>query len=421
MWLRVVAPELISLLLAVAVMLTLIRLKVDLGLALVIEGLIIVVLSNYYLLPEVILNALKSDRSLSLILAALFISLLAELYRISGLIKVFSDELVKFLRNPVLVLALVPAIMGLMPIAGGAILSAPVVEAVGIKLGMSTSSLSFLNVWFRHTIFFIYPLSQNLMAAAALTNYTVAELSAYQLPIALAMFFIGYSHVKLTSSKNKSKVDITFDKPNIHRLLISSAPLVASVAIALLIKPILDVFNIYSDYSVPIGALTGTLLILIIGAQNSRGVMLTRALRERRVISMVLATFGAMLTYYAIILTGIPKAVTSLIQDVKIPTVILELALPGLLSLISGSPLVGIVSSIPILASGRTITLSEVSLMYFSSFMYYVASPVHLCLLFTNEYFKENLMNTYRHLIPATLIMTVVAVAYFFVSGLVRF
>ncbi|PUA32540.1 MAG: hypothetical protein B7O98_07785 [Zestosphaera tikiterensis] len=419
---EVIPLELVSVFVAVAVMFALVRLKVDLGLALVVEGLTIVLLSKYYLLPDVVLSTLKSDRSLSLILAALFISTLAELYRVSGLIKVFGDELVKFLRNPTLVLAFIPAVMGLMPIAGGAILSAPVVEVVGGSLGLSTASMAFLNVWFRHTIFFVYPLSQNLMAAAALTNHTLTELAAYQLPLTLAMFLLGYLHIRFrsggTNLRNSSNGNIVFSKPDVRQLLLSSAPLLTSIAVALLIKPLLDVFKVYSDYSVPIGALVGVVVILVVNnGGGSRTRMLVKALKERRVASMVLASFGAMLTYYAIVLTGVPEVIASIIQEVKIPMLALELAIPGLLSLISGSSLVGITSSIPLLTLGRSISVSEASLMYFSAFMFYIASPVHLCLLFTNQYFKENLMRTYRYLIPATAVMTVIAVIYFVISS----
>jgi len=419
---EVIPLELVSVFVAVAVMFALVRLKVDLGLALVVEGLIIVLLSKYYLLPDVVLSTLKSDRSLSLILAALFISTLAELYRVSGLIKVFGDELVRFLHNPTLVLAFIPAVMGLMPIAGGAILSAPVVEVVGGGLGLSAASMAFLNVWFRHMIFFVYPLNQNLMAAAALTNHTLTELAVYQLPLTLAMFLLGYLHIRFrsggTNLRNGSNGNIVFSKPNVRQLLLSSAPLLTSIAVALLIKPLLDVFKVYSDYSVPIGALVGVVVILVVNnGGGSRTHMLVKALKERRVVSMVLASFGAMLTYYAIVLTGVPEVIASIIQEVKIPMLALELAIPGLLSLISGSSLVGITSSIPLLTLGRSISVSEASLMYFSAFMFYIASPVHLCLLFTNQYFKENLMRTYRYLIPAAAIMTVIAVIYFVISS----
>jgi len=420
---EVIPLELVSVFVAVAVMFALIRLKVDLGLALVVEGLIIVLLSKYYFLPDVVLSTFKSDRSLSLILAALFISILAELYRVSGLIKVFGDELVRFLRNPTLVLAFIPAVMGLMPIAGGAILSAPVVEVVGGGLGLSAASMAFLNVWFRHMIFFVYPLSQNLMTVAALTNHTIIELCTYQLPLALVMFLLGYLHIRFRSGgtnlqNGDNNGNIVFSKPNVRQLLLSSAPLLTSIAVALLIKPLLDVFKVYSDYSVPIGALVGVVVILVVNnGGGSRSRTLVKALKERRVASMVLASFGAMLTYYAIVLTGVPEVIASIIQEVKIPMLALELAIPGLLSLISGSSLVGVASSIPLLTLGRSISVSEASLMYFSAFMFYIASPVHLCLLFTNQYFKENLMRTYRYLIPAAAIMTVIAVIYFVISS----
>jgi len=77
--------------------------------------------------------------------------------------------------------------------------------------------------------------------------------------------------------------------------------------------------------------------------------------------------------------------------------------LPALLSLVSGYPSAGIVVAIPLATYTVGLTLQAASLIYISAFLAYLVSPVHLCLLYTVQYFKERLLSAYKLLLPLTL------------------
>ncbi len=85
------------------------------------------------------------------------------------------------------------------------------------------------------------------------------------------------------------------------------------------------------------------------------------------------------------------------------------------MSLVSGSSIVGVTSSIPLLAGLKTFSLGDASLIYLSAFLFYVASPVHLCLVFSVQYFKESLFKVYKYLIPAIILTFLIAVSYYYV------
>ncbi|MEM4786231.1 MAG: DUF401 family protein, partial [Desulfurococcaceae archaeon] len=53
------------------------------------------------------------------------IATLVNLYRRTGFVKVIGEELIYFIKKPVLTTITVPAILGLLPVPGGAIMSAP--------------------------------------------------------------------------------------------------------------------------------------------------------------------------------------------------------------------------------------------------------------------------------------------------------
>ena len=93
------------------------------------------------------LGALAGEGSLILLSSTLAIAVLAELYRLSGSVEDLGVGLSAALRDPRLGVGLVPAVIGLMPVAGGALLSAPVVEAPGSPAGLPGEGMAYINGW----------------------------------------------------------------------------------------------------------------------------------------------------------------------------------------------------------------------------------------------------------------------------------
>ena len=65
-------------------------------------------------------------------------------------------------------LVLSPALVGMLPVPGGALLSSPLVERVGE--GMEEKTKAALNVWFRHVLLIVYPFSPALIASAKIAG-----------------------------------------------------------------------------------------------------------------------------------------------------------------------------------------------------------------------------------------------------------
>ncbi|MEM1804275.1 MAG: DUF401 family protein [Desulfurococcaceae archaeon] len=85
-----------------------------------------------------LLSTAHSTATFDLVLVVFMIAILVNLYNATGFISKLGEELVKLLGKPKLVASVVPAVMGLLPVPGGALMSAPVVDTVGDKLGLSS-------------------------------------------------------------------------------------------------------------------------------------------------------------------------------------------------------------------------------------------------------------------------------------------
>ncbi|OYT43991.1 MAG: hypothetical protein B6U85_10665, partial [Desulfurococcales archaeon ex4484_42] len=74
--------------------------------------------------------------TVDLLIITFLIATLIGVYRSSGFLNRLGDELVKLIKRPKLIVTLVPAVLGLLPVAGGALMSAPIVDVVGRHIGL---------------------------------------------------------------------------------------------------------------------------------------------------------------------------------------------------------------------------------------------------------------------------------------------
>ncbi len=102
------------------------------------------------------------------------------------------DRLVNHLRiGKRAFLVLSPALMGMLPVPGGALLSTPLVARVGE--GIEGKTKAAINVWFRHVLLIIYPLSPALIASAKIAGLEVYRVIPYLFPAFIATTIIGWA------------------------------------------------------------------------------------------------------------------------------------------------------------------------------------------------------------------------------------
>jgi len=108
---------------------------------------------------ELALVCLRSTANLvaaEILVAVLMIVFLSELMKRKGRIKTMVDSLRRLLGDP-RGCGAGPAIIGFLPIIGGAMISAPMVEEASDELGLSPEKKTFLNYWFRHLWEYTFP------------------------------------------------------------------------------------------------------------------------------------------------------------------------------------------------------------------------------------------------------------------------
>ena len=115
----------------------------------------------------------------------IFLEFTGSLQRILvALRRVFADSRV--------LIALVPSLLGLFPVPGGAMLSAPMVAVYGDEIGFKGNRKSAVNLFFRHIWDQVFPFKPHLILAATVVHIPLFTLIGWHLPITLLSAFIGY-------------------------------------------------------------------------------------------------------------------------------------------------------------------------------------------------------------------------------------
>ena len=111
--------------------------RVWLGISLISTAFLMSFLSlELYEVVTVLFTTCLDPVTLTLVFATFFVMVLSKLYKETGLVETLSSSLGGFIRNSKVLLSLLPAVIGLMPVAGGAVMSAPLVEVEAEKMGL---------------------------------------------------------------------------------------------------------------------------------------------------------------------------------------------------------------------------------------------------------------------------------------------
>jgi hypothetical protein len=118
------------------------------------------------------------------------------------------------------------------------------------------------------------------------------------------------------------------------------------------------------------------------------------------------AAVASMLFFRYVVLTS--GTVDSLLRNITVfgvPSIIILTLIPFVVGSMSGTPTMGVGIVFPLLIPLIEANIHFVSVVYAGIICGYLASPMHLCLVLTNNYYQSELGNVYKYLVPSTLLL----------------
>ena len=275
-------------------------------------------------------------------------------------------------------LAISPALLGLLPMPGGTLLSAPLIELGAGKTPQDVKAAA--NVWFRHVPLLIYPLGPGLIASAKVAGLEVYDLIPYLLPAFVIAIVIGYVFLlRRASGRLESRGPFSLVGLVVPLTIILVAPL-----LDLLLKRTVDLP--VAELGTSVGVLVSLGLAILVG--RTRIGELRRVfvrMRPWKYSFIVLAMFSFLNVFTV---SGLPERVAAM----ALPPVVLCVVIGAILGLIAGRLQAPLSIIIPIYVSSYgAMTLPVFAVTYASVFLGYLLTPIHPCVSVSVEYFRTTM------------------------------
>jgi len=371
--------------------------EVEFYVAITLAALIIGVTSGkpITVLFDVLIITLSAYNTWNLVSAVVLITVLGYALKETGLMVRFIEGLSRVLPGNIM-LAIIPALFGFLSMPGGALMSAPFIEPEANKLGLDPEAKTYYNVWFRHLLYWVNPITSSTIMATTLSGIAINTWLRVQSPLFFVMTAIGFiasrGFIK-TPKKNGRVKDLTLES------MIGGVPILVTVALTLLGAPIWG------------SLLAGIFVAMILGkVKPENGLLMFRnGVRWELALSII-----SMLYLRDMIeTTGSVTTLFEVVIESGVPVLAIAIIVPLFIGAISGSPAMGVGIAFPILLPLLgDINIHLTSIVFLGITCTYITSPLHLCLVLTNNYFRSDLNKVIKYLAPSSFALYLVGLAY---------
>lgn len=314
-------------------------------------------------------------------------------------------------------IAVLPAIIGLLPMPGGAIFSAPLVDDCDDNSIIDPILKTKINYWFRHIWEYTWPLYPGLILTSNIVDLPIWQLFLLGLPMTAAAVLTGYFFL-LRKVKNQKTI-IRKSEKGLFKLISPIVVVIVVYVIILIFFPNISRISKYLPMS--IGLVSAMILLQLekpVSMKNWKDIIVNRKPVIMVLIVVLVSIYGAFIE------AKMPNGVLLMDQmrveldNLGIPILALIMIIPFVSGLTTGITVGFAGASIPIAISligsdpAFYQLLSTVSLAFSFGFMGVMMSPVHICLIVTNEHFKTSLAKSLTSLLPLIVSMLVFALLY---------
>ena len=398
----------IALLISIVVILILLRLKLHPGFA-ILGGSVVIMLLVLPLnsVPSLMLRTLIDKQTFTLLVVVASAMTMSSLMEAKGLLAKLAATMEGI--GPRLAMHLIPAVIGLVPMPAGALVSATAVKGLTRRLKLTPEQSTFINYWFRHIWEFSIPVYPTIIVTAAVLAIPIFVVVRTLAPMTVLAIVLGvlvsYQLLKKTPrikvGARESARSITY---NLFR---------ASWPIFLLV--VLIFLKVDAMIAFPLT------LVLLIVQQRAKLPELKKAFIYGLNPRVLLLLYAIMLYKATIESSGVAKILVSDMQAIGLPPSLMLVGLPLLMGLATGfgPAFVGLALPllIPYIVVDSGINSGALILAFVSGMMGLLLSPMHLCFILSAEYFKAALVKVYRYILLLALAMEAVVVLIYYITN----
>ena len=309
-------------------------------------------------------------------------------------------------------LVLIPASIGLVPMPGGALFSAPLVGETLREKDLPAAWKASVNYWFRHIFEYWWPLYPVVIVTLSIFSLKTWQFFSLQVPFTLISLLAGWYFI-LRRQMTFLADDVVVEQEGGNRLLMVLAPIIIVVLCTLLlpawVRLMLPQASPTSGRLLAMLAGLGISLLLIAFASrmDSSFRMFSHLFSQKS--ANVVFTLGGVMIFQAMLdASGLLPEAGRQLDESMVPVEFVVCFLPFLAGLVTGIAIGFAGPAFPLVVGLISVDphLSQASVLVLAFSMGYAGmmlSPVHLCYILTRRYFICDLGPSYVYVLPCVL------------------
>lgn len=358
-------------------------------------------------LKDTILGVFLDSSSLSTVLAVSMVTILGGLMKQYKILDKIVESMTAVISNKKIILMIIPALIGMLIVPGGALLSAPFINNLGEEMDIRASRRAAINLVFRHISMFVLPYSTSLLIiSGSMPELNISKVILFNLIYVIPMIVIGYFMFIKDIKYEKEESDNKDKGKNLLALLAYTSPIYICV-----------ILNILTGLPFYITLIASVALVFLIGDKKDFPMHLVKSLNINTV-STVIAIF---------IIKGIIIRMDELLlifnnsfaQSSSIFTIMIVFFISSFLfGFITGSQQAAMAILLPMIFALQVSEQMIYVYIYYAfacAFLGYFFSPIHLCQAFTVEHMGTTTKELYKEYKYFPLALVVVLIISFLI------
>ena len=316
-----------------------------------------------------------------------------------------------WLKSRKMLLAGLPALVGLLPMPAGALFSAPMVASVDAQNELDAPHKAAINYWFRHIWEYWWPLYPGVLLAITYSGLPAALFYLIQIPFTLVAAAAGYFFILRKIKRNCS------DDPNsgildYDAVFSALGPIGLLVVLSVIGSTFLISLGVSGSLSSLIAMLVGLILAIVMTFFGNTAAWRPSLyfFKKRNTWLMIILVIGIQ-TFSVVLKSPLDALGTTLVTlmrdefiNIGIPILAVIMLIPFISGMVTGTAFGFVGASFPIVFAlvgqhpSLGISAATTSCAYAFGYMGMIISPIHACYVVTCEYFETPILSTYRYI-----------------------
>lgn len=394
---------------ALLIIIVLLRFKLQIGVCMLASGFFIfcVQSANFSDLIRAFVETFSLPRTYDIIFALYFVMCLEIELRLSGALTDMVKELQKIFSNVKILLATMPAFLGLLPSVGGARFSAPIVEELAKNLNLKPVHKAAINFWFRHLFEFSSPIIPGMILAYSIAGVTFGEFIKHLAWLSVVAFLVGYL-VLIQKIKIPPSHEIKKSEKNPREMQGLLLALMSIAAIFFIV--------VFCGFSASIST------FLVVGGLYFVLKIFRRPVSLKKIFGgafdLKMSLNICCILYFTQILevTNVLTEIVEKFQASPLPVPVIIACVSFIVGILTGMSQGHVAIVMPLVAAMGTENLNLAGIAMAFGVAGQMLTPTHVCLIVTMNFFESELFETLKPVAICEILILIIFSAYTFLT-----